>query len=77
MYELMKSVDEVIEHELLPSIIGESIAGKEKELYSLLMKLGGLGIPLLGEKTENDFENSLVVLLASSFNCNTRRIATR
>ena len=77
MYELMKSVDEVIENELLPSIIGESIAGKEKELYSLLMKLGGLGVPLLREKTENDFENSLVVLLASSFNCNTRRIATR
>ena len=77
MYELMKSVDEVIKNELLPSIIRVSIGDKEKELYSLQTRLGGLGIPLFREKAKNDFENSLVVLLASSFNCKARTIATR
>ena len=52
MYELMKSVDEVIENELLPSIIGESIAGKEKELYSLLMKLGIINVWYLISNTD-------------------------
>ena len=77
MYELMKSVDEVIKNELLPLIIRASIADKEKELYSLPTRLGGLGIPLFGEKVKNDLKNSLLVLLASSFNCKARRIATR
>ena len=59
MNELMKSVHEIIKNELLPSIIGESITDKEKELYSLPTRLGGLGIPSFAEKAENDFENSL------------------
>ena len=59
MNELMKPVDEIIKYELLQSIIGESITDKEKELYSLPTRLGGLGIPSFTEKAENDFENSL------------------
>ena len=59
MDELMKPVDEIIKNELLPSIIGESITDKEKELYSLPTRLGGFRIPSSTEKAENDFENSL------------------
>ena len=59
MNELMKPVDEIIKNELLPSITGESITDKEKELYSLPTRLGGLRIPSSTEKAENDFENSL------------------
>ena len=59
MDELMKPVDEIIKNELLQSITGESITDKEKELYSLPTRLGGLRIPSSTEKTENDFENSL------------------
>ena len=59
MNELMKRFEESIKNELLPSIIGESITDKEKELYSLPTRLGGLGIPSFVEKAENDFENSL------------------
>ena len=54
----MKPVDEIIKNELLPSITGESIGNKEKELYPLPTRLGGLGIPSFAEKAENDFENS-------------------
>ena len=59
MNELMKRFEESIKNELLPSIIGESITDKEKELYCLPTRLGGLGIPSFVEKAENDFENSL------------------
>ena len=55
----MKPVDEIIKNELLPWIIGESIGNKEKELYPLPTRLGGLGISSFAEKAENDFENSL------------------
>ena len=43
MNELMKP------DELLPSIIGESITDKEKELYFLLTRLGGLVTGWLGD----------------------------
>ena len=59
MDELMKPVDESLKNELLPSIIRESMTNKEKELYSLSTRLGGLGIPSFVEKAENDYKNSL------------------
>ena len=59
MNERMRRVDKSIKNELLPSIIWESIADKEKELYSLPTRLGGLSIPSFVEKAQNDFENSL------------------
>ena len=77
MSEFMKLVDEIIKNELLSSIIGESITDKEKELHSLLTRLGGLGIPSFAEEAEDDFENSLHNCSSSSFNCNARRIAAR
>ena len=46
---------------LLPAIIGETIYEKERELYSLPVRLGGLGISLVSEKTCNELENSLTI----------------
>ena len=56
MKELMKPVDKIIKNKLLPLIIGERITDKKKKLYSLPIKLGGLGIPSFTEKAENDFK---------------------
>ena len=59
MNKRMRRVDKSIKNELLPSIIGESITDKEKELYSLPTRLGDLRISSSTEKAKNDFENSL------------------
>ena len=61
MSELMKPVEEIIQNDLLPSIIGESIIVNERQLYSLPARSGGLGISVFSEKAENDFDNSLYI----------------
>ena len=43
MSKLMKPVDEIIQNDLLPSIIGESITENERQLDSLPPRSGGLG----------------------------------
>ena len=58
MNDLMKQVDEIVQYFLLPAIIGEIISGKERELYSLPVRSGGLGIPLFSDMTCNELENS-------------------
>ena len=45
----LKLVDEIVRNFLLPAIIG-----KERKLYSLSVRSGGLGIPLFSEKTCNE-----------------------
>ena len=44
MSELMKPVDEVIQNNLLPSIIGKSITENQRRLYSLPTNSGVQGI---------------------------------
>ena len=68
MSELMKPVDEIIQNDLLPTIIGESITENERQLYLLPARSGGLGIPVFflfffffSEKAENDFDNSVYI----------------
>ena len=61
MNNLMKPVDEIVQNFLLPAIIGETISEKERELYSLPVRSGGLGIPVFSEKTCNELENSLTI----------------
>ena len=56
MKELMKPVDKIIKNKLLPLIIGDCITDKKRKLYSLPIRLGGLGIPSFTEKPENDFK---------------------
>ena len=61
MSELMKRDNEIIQNDLVPSIIGESITENEKQLYSLPATSGGLGISIFSEKAENDFDNSVYI----------------
>ena len=61
MNDLMKSVDEIMQNVLLPEIIAETISEKERRLYSLPVRSGGLGIPLFREKTLHEPANSLTI----------------
>ena len=61
MSELMKPVDEIIQIDLLPLIIGKSITENERQLYSLPARSGGLGISVFSEKVKNDFGNSVYI----------------
>ena len=61
MNDQMKPVDELLQNFLLPAIIGETISEKERKLYSLPVRSGGLGIALFSEKTCNELENSLTI----------------
>ena len=61
MSEHMKPVDEIIKNDFLPSILGETVSEKERELFSLPVRCGGLGIPSFTEKANHDFENSLEI----------------
>ena len=63
MNDLMKPVDEIVQNFLLPAIIGETISEKERELYSLPVRSGGLGIPVFSEKTCNELENLLTITI--------------
>ena len=45
-HEQMLKVDEKIENVLLPSPLGEQVTKKEKFLYSLPVRMGGLGISI-------------------------------
>ena len=58
---LMELVHEIIQHDLVPSIIGESITKNERQLYSLPARSEGLGISSFSEKAENDFDNSVYI----------------
>ena len=60
MNNLMKPVDQIVQNFLLPAIIGETIPERERELYSLPVRLGCLVIPVFNEKTCNELKNSLI-----------------
>ena len=57
----MNTVDEIIQIDVLPSIIGESIIENERQIYSLPAGSGGLGISVFSEKAKNDFDNSVYI----------------
>ena len=58
MYEHMLKVDEKIKNVLLPSLLGEEFTKKEKLLYSLPVRMGGLGISNFSEKCNHDHDAS-------------------
>ena len=58
MHEHMLKVDEKIENVLLPSILGEEVTKSEKRLYSLPVRMGGLGISNFSEKCKYDYDAS-------------------
>ena len=46
MKVLMKLFDEIVQNFFLPAVIREIISEKERKLYSLAVRSGGLGISL-------------------------------
>ena len=54
----MLKIDEKIENVLLPSLLVEEVTKKEKLLYSLPVRMGGLGISNFSEKCKHDYDAS-------------------
>ena len=57
----LQRVDDLIEHKFLPALFGHNITTLERELYTLPIKLGGLGISKLSEKCVMDYEASKLI----------------
>ena len=58
MDEHMLKVDEKTENVLLPSLVGEEVTKKEKLLYSLPVRIGGLSSSNFSEKCKHDYNAS-------------------
>ena len=63
MHEFIKPVDDVIRLELLPVLLNSIVPEVDLQLYSLPLRHGGLGIPILSEITESQFEASQAITL--------------
>ena len=63
MCEFIKPVDHVIRLELLPALLTSIVPEVDRQLYSLRLRHGGLGIPILFEITESQFEASQVITM--------------
>ena len=58
----LQPLDDVIENKFLPAILGStSITATERNLYSLPIKSGGLGIPILQDKADQDYSTSVQI----------------
>ena len=58
MHESMLKADEKIENVLLPSLLGEEVTKKEKILYSLPVRMSGLGASIFSEKPNHEYDAS-------------------
>ena len=63
MCEFIKPVDHVIRLELLPALLTSIVPEVDRQLYSLRLRHGGLGIPILSEITKSQFEASQVITM--------------
>ena len=63
MEEFVKPLDEVIHQQLLPSILNCIVTEADRQMYSLPIRQGGLGIPILTEIAESQFEASKSITL--------------
>ena len=63
MHKFIKPVDDVIRLELLPVLLNSIVAEVDRQLYSLPLRHGGLGIPILSEIAESQFEASQAITL--------------
>ena len=56
----LKCLDEVVQSEIIPLITGGAFCNEmERKLIALPPKLGGLGIPIFAEISNDEFENSI------------------
>ena len=58
MHAHMLKMNEKMKNVLLPSLLGEEVTKNEKILYSLPVRMGGLGISNFSEKCKHDNDAS-------------------
>ena len=63
MHKFIKPVDDVIRLELLPALLDSIVPKVNHQLYSLPLHYGGLGILVLSEIAEFQFEESQAITL--------------
>ena len=56
--DTLKRLDDVIANELIPSLFGTNISANEREILSLLIRDGGLGVRILNETSSQAYESS-------------------
>ena len=63
MNEYMEPLDEIIESKFLPALINSIVSDADRQLYSLPVRYGGLGIPILSEHAEMQLQHSKEITL--------------
>ena len=61
MEEFLQPLDDMINNKLLPAILGSTISAIDRQLFTLAIRDGGLGIPVLTEKAKIDFDSSKII----------------
>ena len=62
MGEFLEPLDDVINNKLLPAILGTStISDSDRNLYSLPVRCGGLGIPIFTDRADYDYHTSVQI----------------
>ena len=56
--EHLKPLDDIISSNFLPTLLDFFVTDNEQSLFQLLVRLGGLGIPILSEVASEHFESS-------------------
>ena len=55
--EHLKPLDDIISNNFLPTLLDSIVTDNERSLFQLLVRLGGLGIPILSEIAREHFES--------------------
>ena len=61
MEKFLLPLDEKIDNTFLPSVLNETLTEKEREVYSLPVPLGGLGVLIISKKAKNGLAASLEI----------------
>ena len=61
MKNFIKPLDDIITQSFIPNLLDSIVTEQERRLYSLPIKKGGLGIPIISETCETQLENSMSI----------------
>ena len=61
MTEYIKPLDEIISEKFIPNLLDSIITEHDRNLFSLPVKNGGLGIPILAESCDMQIEHSRAI----------------
>ena len=61
MEEYLKPLDDVIDEKLIPALVGRNINNTERALFSLPIREGGMGLPLLVDEAPQEFISSTTI----------------